>query len=314
MVYKNRNHFNRLDPMTDCFLAQALATPVRKCIFTGVRIPTFFQIKFNAVNHPKTGAPWFIPDEQVIPETPPKTSTANKPDNDRDVDESEDAQIAPTSAQPARAPPKRGHSSIHSSSSGAYVLARKNVLQTLTQQTRRVGEIQKLVPRRWRDQSNLHVKEMVWREDMDTYFLDILRRTVLGKLKYLFHRTSGYITKSSIEGMEGIQKSKDLGSILWLGGAGNSPSPGLGRKPPSVFPAEGPAPYLMLKYQGHHIPVYNLRTMLGAEILQALRESSEIFDGEFVMLKEKANTVKTQMLLWRLQLYISHSEVEAKEV
>ncbi len=291
--------------MAEQIAAQALATPIRKCLVTGARLPAFFHVKFLPVIHPTTGALWFEPEEHAPSQGKPEIVTARTEEEDSHIEDTATAQ------ETLKVMKAEKSSSLRSARAqgGGYMLASRSLLQVVSQASRRQGAIRKFVPYRWKTSGDI----FIWREDMEEYVLGIIRRTLVGKLKYLQHRHSGYIS-TVVEGVDGIQKCKDLGCVLWLGAIKSGASySNTNLKPPSPFPPEGPSPYLMVNYQGHHVPVYNLRAMLGVDCLQALRDSSEIFTGESVMLKAKAITVKTQMLLWRLQIYVTHARAATEE-
>lgn len=304
--------------------AQALATSVRKCIYTGVRIPVFFQVKFHAVKHPKTGAPWFVPFEEVIQDSPSKPTTKSPQEEADDLDEpdSPDTSPLPEKKEGVKSSPEHDEPRPRPNGAAAYMLARQSLLHNISQKslTHR-GEIMRLIPPRWKRYSDTRTEKTVWREDMDTYYLDILRNTVLGKLEYLRLCNAGYLVTTA-KGLDGIPEMSQIGAVLWLSrpsphseDPASPSSPAVESEPKGAFPPAGPEPYLMVKYKGHHIPVYNMRTMLGEEMLQALGVSDHLFTSEFVMLKAKKNTVKTQMLLWKLQIYTAYfSGTKARDV
>ena len=303
---------------TDRSLAQALSTPVRKCIYTNIRMPVFFQVKFHAVKHPKTGAPWFIPDEHGAEDPPSSPNTKVLQEADNHVEESEDPEVNtnPETKEAVKSSPEHHNFRPQPDGAGAYMLARQSLLHNITQRSlTRPGEIMRLIPPRWKAYNHLRHRDTVWREDMDTFYLNILRKTVLGKLRYLRHRNAGYLATTA-KGLDGMTDMTNLGAVLWLGDPSRHCEPGsttVKRLPTSSFPPEGPQPYLMAKYKGHHIPVYNMPAMLGDELLRELGVSDQLFAKEFVMLKAKANTVKTQMLLWKLQIYTAYFQAEGKD-
>lgn len=307
---------------TDQVLAQALATSVRKCIYTGVRIPVFFQVKFHAVKHPKTGAPWFVPVEEVVQDLPSKT-TKSRQEEDEDLDQSDSPEThpPPETKEVIECSPEHDEARSRPNGAAAYMLARQSLLHNISQKSRtHRGEMMRLIPPRWKRYTYIRAEKTVWREDMDTYYLDILRNTVLGKLEYLRLCNAGYLVTTA-KGLDGIPEMSQMGAVLWLGRPAPHSDPAspsssaVESEPKGAFPPEGPEPYLMVKYKGHHIPVYNMRTMLGEEMLQALGVSDHLFASEFVMLKAKKNTVKTRMLLWKLQIYTAYfSGTKARDV
>lgn len=295
-------------------------------------MPAFFQIKFHAVRHPKTGAPWFVPDAHVVESPPfkPTIDITQEVDSFENESEEPEAHLEPETNEGETSPPKQPTSPPKQPTpppkqpapgpdgSGAYMLARQSLLHTLSQKslTNR-GEIVRILPPRWKQSPYLRHEITVWREDMPTYYLNILRKTLLGKLKYLRHRNAGYLV-AGYRGLDGIQKTTSLGAVLWFGDAPRHSHRGTtaavkGEPTSGAFPPEGPQPYLMVKYKKHHVPVYNMRAMLGDELLRGLREEDQLFDREFVVLKAKANTVKTRMVLWKLQIYTAYFQAEGTD-
>ena len=155
---------------------------------------------------------------------------------------------------------------------------------------------------------------MVWRQDMDTYVLGLLRKDVLAKLKYVASRPAGYLVGCGA--YEQIGKHVQVGAALWLGGTAEGSSstvlegPGSGGDAGAASEGSvGPPPaYAMLDYRGRYIPLYNLQTLLGLECLEELKGWNAIFQDKFVVVKQKRNTVKVQLALWKLMGYLAANE------
>ncbi|KAI5865265.1 hypothetical protein GGS23DRAFT_558449 [Durotheca rogersii] len=64
--------------------AKALATPVRYCAITQVRLPRFFLQEFDTIGHPETGKPWLVP-HSILPDEP----DARDEDEDEDEDDAD---------------------------------------------------------------------------------------------------------------------------------------------------------------------------------------------------------------------------------
>lgn len=163
------------------------------------------------------------------------------------------------------------------------------------------------MPYRWKEDSSIKIPEIVWREDMDTFLLEILRKSVAKKLAYLASRRAAYI--AICKGHENISKQNQVGAVLWLGPGGGAPA----QDPPSNDDVEGsgPPPYAMHYYRSHYIPCYNLRTLLGPTHLQALRAGRlSHFGGQYAVIKTKRGTVDVQLELWKLLGYLAHDKKE----
>ncbi len=167
------------------------------------------------------------------------------------------------------------------------------------------------MPYRWKQDSSFKVADLVWREDMDTFVLEILRENVARRLAYLASSTAAYI--SSCRDHEHISKHHQVGAVLWLGpnskdtvetGFPNKDEAGTGD-----FGELGPPPYAMHHYKNHYIPVYNLLTLLGPTKLRTLREtSSSHFGDQYAVIKMKRLTVEVQLELWKLLGYLAPGE------
>ncbi|KAG7009955.1 hypothetical protein G7Y79_00001g002270 [Physcia stellaris] len=255
--------------------AQALATPVRQCRFTGLRLPEYFHLDFGLQSHPTTGKPWHLPKLAL---------TAESKAASEDTGAEEDAG-----------------------------LDEKSTLRFISRLEKE--KYRKLFPLRWKTGSNLETREVVWRQDMDTYVLGLLRKDLLTNLKYIASRPVGYMVGCGA--YEQIGKHAQVGAALWLGdAAAEGPSStgfeGTGSGGDTGAASEGsdgpPPAYAMLDYRGRYIPLYNLRTLLGLEYLEQLKGLNAIFQNKFVVVKQKRNTVKIQLALWKLMGYLAANE------
>lgn len=170
-----------------------------------------------------------------------------------------------------------------------------------------------MFPLRWKVGANLETREVAWRQDMDTYVLELLRKELLTNLKYIGSRPSGYMV--SCGSYEQIGKHAQVGAALWLDGTSEGQASrvleGTGKGGDTGAASEGsvgPPAYAMLDYRGRYIPFYNLRTLLGVEFLEQLKGSNGIFQGKFVVVKQKRNTVKIHLALWKLMGYLAANE------
>ena len=169
------------------------------------------------------------------------------------------------------------------------------------------------MPYRWKQDPNLKVADIVWREDMDTFVLETLRENVARRLAYLASSNAAYI--SSCRDHEHISKHHQVGAVLWLGP--NPEDTTQAGFPDKVGVATGgskelgPPPYAMHHYKNHYIPVYNLLTLLGSTKLRKLREtSSSHFGQQYAVIKMRRLTVEVQLELWKLLGYLAPGESE----
>ncbi|KAI9838529.1 MAG: hypothetical protein M1819_004837 [Sarea resinae] len=310
--------------------AQALATPVRFCPVTQVRLPKYFLIPFTVKPHPSTGAHWLLPhglseEEEAAkkagaeakarrkkakhisistlnPDIPSSNATANDP-------------TTTTSPLPPSTP------ALHQDQQPmAYILSSPGVLHniTLDKHNRAAGRI---VPTRLR--THIRPSTLVYRDDMPAFVAELLRKKVVAKLAYLARRRGGYLTvvrSSSTHGDEEeegegeerwseVRRHRQLGAVLWLGNPPSSPS---ASPVPTPTHPSSPPPFSTISYLRRssspdvHLPVYNLLALLGPSHLSQIRASSpELSDAHTVVLRAKKATLETRMLLWKLVGYLS---------
>ena len=293
--------------MADYVVAQALATPVRNCFVTGIRLPDYFHLDSGLTPHPKTGVPWHLPQ---------KLATSC---DDIEINGSSDEGTASTAtnAVALAATTNLSLRSANISLSGAHILAQRRCLAHVSAMKTR--EYLGLLPRSWKEDFCVDAKSIVWREDMDTLVLELLRKKVIDQLRWLMLKGNVYIVRC-YGGSEGIGAFNQAAAALWLGekrGTDEGANTEEGACFSEMSTAESdretertqtiqpPPPYAMLDYKGRHIPTYNLRTLLGEEHVLHLRKSSETFRGEMVVIKHKNTTTNAQMWLWKLMGYLA---------
>ena len=273
--------------------ALALATPPRLCVLTDLRLPSYFQIPFGVATHPKTGAPWHLP---KLP-----TQVVSHPDDDEspiaNPEETRSSLLKPDDASATLESPVRILSSTH-------FLASRQVLAHVSGLA--PAKYKNMMPIRWRLEPSVKVHDIIWREDMDTLVLDILRRNVSITLSYLASRPAAYITPC--KSYKSIDNHVQVAAVLWLRNSaitsthGESSNGGAA----SLDSGEtGPPPYAMHYHKARYIPCYNLAALLGPTQLSALQESwPGHYSDQLAVIKLKRNTIKVQLELWKLLGYI----------
>ena len=161
---------------------------------------------------------------------------------------------------------------------------------------------------------------------MHDYVLELMRSSVVQHLKYLASRPSAYVMECGT--YEKVEKHAQLGAALWLGGENAGVSvpeevrgseKGVNMSDEEVKEeagetgkdenfGDGPPPYAMLDYRGRYIPIYNAQALLGEKYVQQLRESNAVFQGKLALLRQKRNTVKVHLALWKLMGYLASME------
>ena len=285
--------------------ALAMATPVRTCFLTHLRLPEYFHLDFGLQSHPVTGAPWHLPrlavekksknsnKRQALEDSSPKATSADHQNpsdsctSQTNTSESKSLRTLSATYLPARAPALRYISK----------LKRKHYLRLL-------------IPRRWKEGDAVNTDEIVWRKDMDLYVLSLMRTDVIKRLSYLSSRPSGYIVRCDDWGR--INQHHQVGAILWIGDlmprkdfSGADSHEVDDQEPRTSEQDKGPPPYAMVFYRQHHIPVYNLPFLLGNPRLHTLCKGSVSFKGTLALIKQKHNTVDLQLALWKLMGYLA---------
>lgn len=140
---------------------------------------------------------------------------------------------------------------------------------------------------------------------MDTFLLELMRRRTAELLEYLCKKKS-YIHKCA--NWEEVEFSEQTGCVLWMGQ--KLASRGEGEQgweqeqeqevPPGEFEIKRIGP------GGRKaVPVFNLRTMMGKQWIEKIREGNRIFGNQILVVKHKNATKEIQMRLWKLQGYVA---------
>jgi hypothetical protein len=308
---------------------------VRRCPITGANLPNFFLQRFVLVSHPETGKPWFMPDDLNSKASETKDEALEEEDN-AELESAEEQSSGTVheraeDAQPEREEPEapaqitlnnvemsqepaeptaEAHKAPKTGPSG-YVLSRQTLLKCF-QEVHSVyfNGHKKLLRMSSGGATNLSalLSNANWHSEMDVVVLKLLRRRVFDALLY-FGKKSGeehrkYVVKC--EGWNDVKALKHRGCLLFLGPA-EAAAPD--SKPQYVPPRLSVMDVGPVKYESK-LAVHNLRVLLGEEGISRLRQESALFrDGSLFLLGRQA-TVKLQMLLWKLQGYMSWDEAQ----
>ncbi len=269
------------------FAAQALSTPPRLCLLTGIRLPSYFLIPFGIAKHPKTGSTWHLPRLSSLASGSDASTTAPPPPG---------SDSGSTSKQPSR------------TATGTHYVGSYEALAYISDLAK--PAYRKLIPFRWKEDSSLKVSDMVWREDMASFVLEMLRKSITQDLKYLASRPAAYIVACEIH--ERISAHDQIAAVLWLGPNGDTSTQG----PPldgAANPEEpDPPPYAMDHYKDRLVPCFNLVALLEHTHLRTLRETAPIQYGDkLAVIKAKRPTVKVQLELWKLLGFLAHRTGDA---
>ncbi|KAI1463410.1 uncharacterized protein F4812DRAFT_446843 [Daldinia caldariorum] len=308
--------------------AKALASNLRLCSITRTRVPRALLQDFTIVAHPETGAPWFIP-RSLIPDDDPAEEGAEaegiaesmdaaereeakleEAEKDRDVESAPPEgpqQPAPATANATATAPSIDESRLRGP--GIYCLARRELIAALG--TKGTGF--EAAPKRMAGASQRYKSvagRVVWRKDMDSVILDMMREKIVDDLLYLSRLCANdkryYIVKCY--GWDDV-RYKYNGAILWFGEPHEDAQSGRTRRGPGPFATFGVE---KTDIQGTtyvtSVAVHNMPMLLGSERAERLREEARaLSDGSIFMLAGR-RTTDLQLKLWKLQGYLADSE------
>ncbi|KAI0544841.1 hypothetical protein F4679DRAFT_563467 [Xylaria curta] len=292
--------------------AQALATPVRRCPATQIRLPSFFLQDFNLIAHPETGQPWWVPHSLACeqPADSPQVDTISD-ELSANAEEIHDEQSAsgidggtPDTSDAdigAGTPDAVESTAAKPFGPSVFLLARQDLLSALPKEG---AGFKNLTKRLFSGSSSRYNKlsgKTVWREDMDSFILNRMQHGIVQDLLYLsrlcVEDSRYYIVKC--HGWNDVQY-KHKGSLLWFGDPAEPSDTGESRVQPGPF-----ATYDVPNEDvSTSVAVHNMPMLLGTEAATKVREEAAVFaDGSLFMLAGR-RTTHLQLKLWKLQGYL----------
>lgn len=270
--------------------ALALAKPVRMCALTRTWLPRSFLQPFEPLPHPDTNELWYLP----------RDLSARVPRDERDETDTN----------------KRTHPGRRN-----YVLADQELLQAVNKKGSGLTG-------GWSRFTNPTIEpgaKLRWRSDMDEFVCKMMRKKVEGELVALMKWNKGQVAHAKT--WDAVVKKKQMGALLWLGpyrGERTDPlepqaegeaAENLPQQPPKASPItdeNGPGPLATISYPPYwekKLPMHNLVMLLGQEGVDSLRaQFPNIMCHEFVVVKDKQETVSVRQWLWKLQGFLVKSE------
>ncbi|KAK1998309.1 hypothetical protein LX36DRAFT_576540 [Colletotrichum falcatum] len=252
--------------------ALALTTPVRFCPISEVSLPKYFLQELKPIENPETKTFWWTPGDLDSPI----------------------AQQKATENLLRRSP-------------ACYVIARKPFFKSLSGSKRQSPHGEKwrgLLSRRDGRLVQQIVKKQVWREDMDDFILDNMRRNVMKYLVYFAELRAGQDHRSYILRLgswERAAKIPQRGCLLWYRTVnGPQRQGGAALKPFATYDVP------KAKYE-RTLPVYDLMRLLGEDHLAKLREIPMFRDSSLFLLR-KQRSIPLQLYLWKLQAYMAEDD------
>ena len=284
-------------------IAQALATPNRLCCATRLHLPRFFLQDFSIVSHPETGKPWWV-SPSLAPAQQQGLPTAQA---GKKLDRN-----APASSQ---GPATRASNNKKVAGPTGYALSRQAFFKEFRKDSRHVysnAHRRNLLRPSCSSQAFSNVlSTSVWRDDMDTFLLELMRRRIVEGLLYLSglcEQERKYLVRC--KDWEDVQNHKHVGCVLWLSEPvsateGSSPRP----VPPTEHGRTEPGQLATMDVKEGQfdtkLTVHNLKYLLGDEHLEGLRSKSAILSQGSIVLLCRKRTIQLQLRLWKLQGYLA---------
>lgn len=263
----------------DCLAAQALATPTRWCVATRTALPRFFLDRFRLVAHPEMGDPWWVA---------------------QGLEKKSDASQPPSTERAGQS---------------AYLLSRRDLLEDVTSSggSPYAKKYKALMGASVRPNSStaqlLH--KTIWRKDMDSWLLEIMRRRVVDGLLYFADKVENadrrYLIKCKT--WDEAKEYNHRGCLLYFGEAlvtnpistpGSKPATMAGLPRLSTMSIE-------TKQLNGKLAVHNMQDLLSEPHFHRLKAESSILRDGSLFLLGRAPTMELQLLLWKLQGYLSRS-------
>lgn len=228
-------------------------------------------------------------------------AVAGAPDIESDAKDT----LTPSASQ------KDGPSKILVAAPSSYALARKPLLKSMGGKRKKTphGDAWKLlIGRRLQFQTKGVQKRMVWREDMDDFVLENLRRNTMKYLLYFadLHGKDnrGYI--APLKNWNAVVKQKQRGCLLWYYSKSSVQSQdGHAHSDPLVLEEFTTFDVPGAKYE-KKLPVHDLRRLLGPKHFAILQENA-LFRDNSLFIVSKQRSISLQLYLWKLQAYMAES-------
>lgn len=279
--------------------AQALATPIRRCPNSATSLPRYFLQDFEMIRHPETGTAWWAPGPLAFEHVQPtKRPDESQEDRDNESDKAAAAAELVSASAPGSSDTTTGSARPRRSPITSYTLSRKSLIDMVGGPNKKYLALLSAI------RTGMAVapesRDAVWREDMGSLLLGMMRRHATDALIARGNRPHGPKDRfiQPCVNWKDVEGVRLRGCVIWL--PENS---------------DGPRQYATLDVEGaqygRKMVVHNLRWLLGDNEVQRLRDSAEVFqEGEIFVLKQWTSTsmMKLHLLLWKLQGYLAEPD------
>ncbi|KAG8526863.1 uncharacterized protein KY384_008292 [Bacidia gigantensis] len=286
-------------------VAQALATPARQCLFTGIRLPSYFLFRFGIATHPEIGTHWQLP-SLAAEIAAREEAAAIKKAKSLGADWSREIQEQPTVGKKPESDSLENLRLPSRTLGGKYFISSYKALDYISVRSSSGSRYLSMFPQRMKAGGVIQPAKTVWREDMADFCLRLMRREIVESIEKLAARTSRIYFVPCLDWVD-VSKKPNVAAVLWLG---NSRAKGVdGEELEATGGERGgqhPPPYAMATYKGKYVPIYNLEVLLGSDLVEKLKRTlPNVMSESLAVVKGKNLTVNLQMQLWKLTGYVS---------
>ncbi|KAI1493252.1 hypothetical protein F5X96DRAFT_666903 [Biscogniauxia mediterranea] len=283
--------------------AKALATSIRQCTATRVRLPKFFLQEFGLLSHPETEKPWWVP-RSLAPTQPPPHLAQKEHDNSDKLGVEEHSPSRDEGISPPAKQPDKGDRLVYAPS--AHILARKDLLSSFNVKKSGFENHQKKLYGPLSSPYKDLQRKAVWREDMADFMLGLMRDDICGFIRHLaklsFYMGPKRITERHIVPFTNWDtlRVSIQGAVLWFGENEEAVDSNGPREPPGPF-----ATYdVKTGAIQETILVHNMPLLLGSELAEKVRTESEGMKDHTMFYLAGVDTTRLQSKLWRLQEFL----------
>ena len=164
-----------------------------------------------------------------------------------------------------------------------------------------------LLPYRWKESRAIRVRDIVWREDMADFILNLMRQEIV---RYVERMPNSKKCKKDIgpcNSLEELRQTHSVSAVLsfrpqeMLDPLTQDESSDSGKASSGDYARS----YALIEHHGRDVPLYQLETLLGSDIVRLLKtKNPKTLGKNYAVVRNEDSTLKLQMALWKLAGYL----------
>ena len=179
--------------MSNNYLATMLASPVRACRLTHVRLPNDFLLTTQVIQHPETGQAWELPqglDRQ--------DATVGLPSDTPISPDMSDPQLtSETEVQPISLSESKQNPSLGGYNGSSYMISTQTIVKMVSDLA--PARYAKIIPVHWLSKLGRKLANKVhWRKDMPDFVHSLIQRQISDELRVLHPSHGGEIIQACV--------------------------------------------------------------------------------------------------------------------